>query len=91
MTRGLLSALPGAFYLRGQGPSICVARGLLSAWPGGALYLRGQGPSTGVYRGLLSVWPGVFYLREDQGGHRGGEDDFASLEGLVRLWQNEDC
>ena len=37
-----------------------------------------------VARGLLSAWPGVFYLREDQGGHRGGEDDLASLEGLVR-------
>ena len=26
----LLSVWPGAFYLRVQGPSICVARGLLS-------------------------------------------------------------
>ena len=42
--RGSLTAWPGAFYLRGQGPSICVARGLLSAWPV-AFYLRGQGPS----------------------------------------------
>ena len=28
--RGSLTAWPGAFYLCGQGPSICVARGLLS-------------------------------------------------------------
>ena len=41
-------------------------------------------PSICVARGLLSAWPGVFYLREDQGDHRGGEDDLASLEGLVR-------
>ena len=35
-------------------------------------------------RGLLSAWPGVFYLREDQGGHSGGKNELASLEGLVR-------
>ena len=80
----LLSAWPGAFYLRVQGPSICMARGLLSAWPG-AFYLRVQGPFICVARGLLSAWLGALYLRvqgssiclvylrEDQGGHRGGE------------------
>ena len=35
-------------------------------------------------RGLLSAWPEVFYLREDQGGHSGGKNELASLEGLVR-------
>jgi hypothetical protein len=32
--------------------------------------------------GLLSAWSGAFYLKEDQGGHRGGEDGLAKLEGL---------
>ena len=41
-------------------------------------------PSICVARGLLSAWPGLFYLREDQGGHRGGKDGLARLEGLVR-------
>ena len=68
----LLYARPGAFYLRGQGPSICVSKGLLSAcqgafylrvkgllitWPG-AFYLRVKGPSICVSRGLLSAWLG---------------------------------
>ena len=41
-------------------------------------------------RGLLSAWPGVFYLREDQGGHRAGEDDFASLDGASFRMDSQD-
>ena len=36
-----------------------------------------------VARGLLSAWPGVFYWREDQGGHRGGEDGKAGRLGKI--------
>ena len=40
-------------------------------------------PSICVARGLLSAWPGVFYLREDQGGHRGDKYGGAGRLGKI--------
>ena len=47
----LLPGWPGAFYLRGRGPSTCVAREPVT----GVV----KEPSTCVARGLLSVGPGA--------------------------------
>ena len=51
----LLPAWPGAFYLRGQGPSTCVAKGPVTCVV--------KEPSTCVARDFLSAWPVAFYLR----------------------------